>query len=156
MFIRFRGFIVPVVIIALIVLVRFAFLKQLDYPLYHDSVAHYQIVDDLQNLGQSEPSADKLWDLNSGRYYHIGFHSAVVVLAAQLRGSFNEAQLILIIGQVFLIILVLNLGLLASRLFNNSYAGLFTMIFAGLGWSMPAFAINWGKYPAISSLAIAT
>ena len=150
------GIIVPLAITALIVLVRFAFLKQLDYPLYHDSAEHYHIVDDLQNLGKPEQSANtnKIGNLNSERYYHLGFHSAVVVLATQLRGSFNGAQLILITGHAFLIIFFLNLGILASKLFSNSYAGISTVIFAGLGWSMPAYAINWGKYPAISSLAI--
>lgn len=78
----------------------------------------------------------------------------VVVLAAQLRDSFNGAQLILITGQMVLLAFILNLGVLASRLFNNVYAGITAIIFAGLGWSMPAYAINWGKYPAISSLAI--
>jgi hypothetical protein len=151
--VRFRGFIIPLAIIALIVLTRFAFLKELEYPLYYDSAVHYQIVEDLQSQSQSQ-SLGQIWNLNSGRYYHIGFHSTVVVLASQLRRSGNEAQLILITGHVFLIILVLNTGILASRLFNNFYAGILTVIFAGLGWSMPAYAINWGKYPAISSLAI--
>lgn len=151
---RFGGFLVPVAIIALIVLLRFAFLKQLEYPLYHDSAVHYQIVDELQNLSRSPRSVDQIWNLKSGRYYHIGFHSVVVVLAAQLRDSFNEAQLMLIIGQVFLILFILNVGILSSGLFNNIYAGIFTVIFAGLGWSMPAYAINWGKYTAISSLAV--
>jgi hypothetical protein len=152
--IRFSGFIVPLTIIALIILVRFAFLKQLEYPLYHDSAVHYKVVDDLQSPSQSQQSIDKIWNLNFGHYYHLGFHSIVVVLAAQLRGSFDEAQLILITGQVFLIMFILNVGILAARLFNNSYAGISTVIFAGLGWAMPAHAINWGKYPAISSLAI--
>jgi hypothetical protein len=149
----FHGFIAPITIIALIVLVRFAFLKHLEYPLYYDSAIHYQIIEDLQSPSRSQ-SLDQAWNLNSGRYYHIGFHSTIVVLGAQLRDSFNEAQLILITGHVFLIILVLNTGLLASKLFNNFYAGILTVIFAGLGWLMPAYAINWGKYPAISSLAI--
>jgi hypothetical protein len=148
-----HGFIAPLIIIALIVLVRFAFLKHLEYPLYYDSAVHYQIIQDLQSPSRSQ-SLNQIWNLNSGRYYHIGFHSIVVVLAAQLRGSFNEAQLILITGHVFLIVLMLNTGLLASKLFNNFYAGILTVIFAGVGWLMPAFAINWGKYPAISSLAI--
>lgn len=151
---RFRDFIAPLAVIALILLVKFAFLKDLEYPLYYDSAVHYQIIDDLQSLSQSQPPVDGTGALNSGRYYHLGFHSTVVVLAAQLRDSYNEAQLILITGHVFLMLLILNVGIFASRLFNNDYAGISTILFAGLGWAMPAHAINWGKYPALASLAV--
>lgn len=151
---RLSDFIVALTVIALIVLVKFAFLKQLEYPLYYDSAVHYEVVDDLQNLSEPQPGLEKVWNLKSGRYYHLGFHSTVAVLGAQLGGSYDEAQLILTTGHVFLIGIVLSVGILSSRLFNSYYAGIATIIFAGLGWSMPAYAINWGKYPAISSLAI--
>jgi hypothetical protein len=151
---RFTDLIIPIAVIALILLVRFAFLKELEYPLYYDSAVHYQIIDDLQSLSQSQQSGYEMGALNSGRYYHLGFHSTVVVLAAQLRDSHDEAQLILVTGHVFLMLLILNVGTFASRLFNNSYAGISTILFAGLGWAMPAFAVNWGKYPAIASLAV--
>jgi hypothetical protein len=151
---RFRDFIAPLAVIALILLARFAFLKDLEYPLYYDSAVHYQIIDDLQSLGQAQRPVDGIWTLDSGRYYHLGFHSTVAVLAAQWRDSNDVARLILITGHVFLILLILNVGILASRLFDNVYAGVSTILFAGLGWAMPAHAINWGKYPALAALAV--
>lgn len=144
----------PLVVIGLILLARFAFLRELEYPLYNDAAVHYQIIENLQDSSHSHQAVNKGKALNFGRYYHLGFHSMVAVLDAQWGASNQLARWILACGHVFLAFLILNMGILSSRIFNIGYAGIVTTLLVGLGWTMPAFAVNWGKYPAIASLAV--
>lgn len=142
-------------IILLIVTIRLAFLKQLEFPLYYDSAEHYQTIASLQNPTIPQRGSCGFETLDPSCYYHLGFHSLVVVMSQQVGGRFSIAQLMLGIGHVFLLLFILSLYLLVKRLGNNRlYSGIITVIFAGLGWTMPAFAVNWGKYPAIASLAV--
>ncbi len=142
-------------IILLIVTIRLAFLKQLEFPLYYDSAEHYQTISSLQNPTIPQRGSCGFETLDPSCYYHLGFHSLVVVMSQQVGDGFSIAQLMLGIGHVFLLLFILSLYLLVKRLGNNRLnSGMITVIFAGLGWTMPSFAVNWGKYPAIASLAV--
>lgn len=142
-------------IILLIATIRLAFLKQLEFPLYYDSAEHYQTIASLQNPTVPQRGSCGFETLDPSCYYHLGFHSLVVVMSQQVGDGFSIAQLMLGLGHVFLLLFILSLYLLVRRPGNNRLnSGMITVIFAGLGWTMPAFAVNWGKYPAIASLAV--
>lgn len=142
-------------IILLIVTIRLAFLKQLEFPLYYDSAEHYQTIASLQDPTFPQRGSCGVETLDPSCYYHLGFHSLVVVMSQQVGDRFSIAQLILGIGHACLLLFIASLYLLVERLSDHRlHSGMITVIFAGFGWTMPAFAVNWGKYPAIASLAV--
>jgi hypothetical protein len=141
-----------VIAVSLIAILRLAFIYELEFPLYYDSSVHYQIVKDLLMPYQFPKAFYNLEKIFSFHYYHFGFHS---IVASNLGvSSKNVSQGILIIGQLFLVISPFSLALFVKRLTLSTWAGIYTALFAGIGWDMPAYAINWGKYPAVAAVAI--
>ena len=146
---------IPVICMGLIVffllILRLSFLKHIILPPYSDSPIHYQIV-----YGLLQPEATAVSKLSFGNiftnYYHFGFHSIVAWLA--LTTGFDPANAISLVGQLFLVIAPLSILLLVTVLTNDSNGALFSGLLAAIGWSMPAFAVNWGKFPALISLAL--
>ena len=134
-----------------LLLMRLAFLKYILLPSYSDSPIHYQIV-----YGFLHPEAVNNAKLSLetifSNYYHFGFHSLVAWLAYLTK--INPADAISLVGQLFLIIGPLSILFLVYKITNNGLAALFAGVLAAIGWNMPAFAVNWGKFPAISSLAV--
>jgi len=137
-----RSFLLIVLFLAgLIAILRLSFIQGLEFPLYNDSALHYRIISDILSFA-----------LAPHTYYHFGFHS-IVAVSAGLAGSQDILHAILVVGQFFLLIAPFSLAVLTHRLTGQTWAGVFTALFAGLGWNMPAYATNWGKYPAIASMA---
>jgi hypothetical protein len=136
-----------------VLITRFSFLYHLNFPPYLDSPVHFQIIQDLRN-----PAAPPLAQFTIGKlftlhYYHFGFHSFVAVLSAF--GNIQDAlQAMLIVGQLMVLISTFSLAFFAKEFTGSSWAGVFTALFAGIGWRMPLYAVNWGKYPAIAGIAI--
>ena len=60
----------------------------------------------------------------------------------------------LILGQMILVALPLSLFFIIKHETKSNSAGILTVLLAGFGWYMPAYAVNWGKYPALTSLAL--
>jgi hypothetical protein len=48
----------------------------------------------------------------------------------------------------------MSLFFIIKRETGSISAGIFTVLLAGFGWYMPAYAVNWGKYPALASLPL--
>lgn len=132
-----------------IFLLRLIFIRNLLVPPYADSVQHLQIVQDFLNPNQS-PQAFYRLSFDLGHYYHFSFHA----LAAFLSGvtSTSPAQTILFLGQYFQALAILAVYPIARILMKDSLSAWAVMIVAGLILSIPAYASNWGKYPAIASL----
>lgn len=133
----------------LLLVMRLAFLKQLLMPGYSDSPIHYQIV-----LGFLDPgSVDSKLSLENifSNYYHFGFHAIAAWLTA-LSGIAPE-KAISLLGQIFLVVAPVSVMFLAHTLTRNVNGALFAGLLAATGWLMPAFAVNWGKFPALASLA---
>ncbi|MBW7942461.1 MAG: hypothetical protein H3C64_08710 [Candidatus Kuenenia stuttgartiensis] len=132
-----------------ILLLRLIFIQGLLVPPYADSATHWQIVRDFMNP-QNPPQAFFHLSFDLKRYYHFGFHA----LAAWLCGitATNPATVILILGQYFQALAVLSIFPLVMVLSRNSYFAWMAMCVAGLFLPMPAYASNWGKYPAIASM----
>jgi hypothetical protein len=126
------------------VLLRLAFVSRAILPSYFDSAAHYGMIKDIvQNGGVGL--------LASTPYYHAGYH----LLAAFLASAFNAeiAKTMLILGQVILSLIPVSTFFLVKQLSSSNRAGIFAVILSAFGWYMPAHAANWGKYPALTSLA---
>lgn len=141
-------------LIALIVLLvsRLVFLEYILLPPHSDSPIHYEVVADF--LEPQSESGDgitlgNIWQ----RYYHFGFHS----LAAWLTVTTNVPPegAISLLGQVFLFTAPISIFALTHSITKNVMSATFAALLAAFGWAMPAFGVNWGKFPALSALAVA-
>jgi len=134
----------------LLLIARLSFLKHIILPSYSDSPIHYQIV-----FGFLHPSASNTANLSLENifynYYHFGFHSLVAWLASITEIMPTDA--ISLIGQIFLVIAPISVLFLTYVITKNRDGALFAGLLTATGWLMPAFAVNWGKLPALSSLA---
>lgn len=138
-------------VFALIIL-RMPFLSEIILPPYSDSSIHYQIISQFLNPNLPNQSRHSLVNIFSN-YYHYGFHSIAVWLT--LVSGLDVGKVILLTGQLFLIVLPLSIYSLVFALSKNHAASLLSGILSTIGWAMPAFSVNWGKYPALGSLALA-
>lgn len=131
--------------------VRLAFLKYIILPPYSDSPIHYQIV---QGFLYPEATLDTKLSLSSifTNYYHFGFHSMAAWLASI--ADLDPAKAIPLLGQLFLILGPLSIIFLVKTVTASNQGAILAGLLAAMGWHMPAFAVNWGKYPALAALAI--
>ena len=136
----------------LFLLARLAFLRNLILPPYNDSPKHYKIIQ-----GFLHPSATNVSFYSpintASHYYHFGFHSLAAWLSALSR--IDPASSIALLGQVIVTLAPFSILLLTYSLTRNTRAAWVATLFAALGWQMPYFALNWGKYPAITGLTLA-
>lgn len=134
-----------------LLLIRLAFLRGMVLPPYDDAPEHYAIVQDLlrpdSNLGNFY-SIESL----AGRYYHLGFHvlSAWICLVS----GRAAADVIALLGQLFLVLLPLSVFFLTYVATHRLSAGVITATYSAFAWRMPAFAANWAKYPALAGLSL--
>jgi hypothetical protein len=63
---------------------------------------------------------------------------------------------ILILGQMIVAVIPLSIFPIIKQETQSNTAGLFAVLLAAFGWYMPAYAVNWGKYPALTSLPLIT
>jgi hypothetical protein len=130
---------------------RLAFISKLFMPLYFDSARHFVIIKSL--LGNIAPSSGTtLFQQLGTNYYHVGFHFLAAFLSSILDVEITKSMLVL--GQMILAVIPLSVFLLIKHETKSNSAGIFAVLLAGLGWSMPAYALNWGKYPAVTSLIV--
>lgn len=142
---------VLILAVFLLLVVRLSFLEHILMPPYSDSPIHYQAI--LELLGRNQGLVSKISPSNIlNQYYHFGFHA----LAAWLVSVSGHApqDVMSLLGQIFLVIGPLSIFALALTLTGNLSAALLAGTLAAIGWAMPAFAVNWGKYPALLSLAV--
>ena len=127
---------------------RLAFIAGLTVPLYYDSVMHYSIITDLITKFNQAGLPD--FSTFVGGYYHLGYHLLTTALDLALQAPI--AAIMLVFGQILVALLPLPLFFSLRRETKSDLAALFACLLAGWGWSMPAYAVNWGKYPALISL----
>jgi len=134
------------------ILLRLAFISSVIVPLYFGSAQHYQIINNLmRSLASNEIT---LLNGPTGAYYHIGFHVLTAWIVSGLRA--DSSDVILILGQIVVAVLPLSTFMIVKQETQSNRAGLFTIFLAAFGWYMPAYAVNWGKYPALTSLPLIT
>lgn len=126
------------------------FLSEIPLPPYIDGIEHYSIVDNLMKLDQR--GVEILGNIHHGSYYHIGIHS----IASTLILTFNliPSKVMIIIGQILLVIAIGSLYFPLYELTGNRNTALISLIITSLIWSMPGYALNWSKYPALATIAV--
>jgi hypothetical protein len=121
-------------------LLRLIFVSRAILPSYFDSAQHYSTIKNLLQHGTST------------MYYHRGFHMVTAFLVTVLQADIAKTMLIL--GQLVLAIMPVSVFFIVKRTTGSNGAGIFAIILSALGWYMPAHALNWGKYPALMSIAL--
>ncbi len=134
------------------IFLRLAFVSKVILPLYFDSAQHYFITNALIRSLAAHQSP--LLSLPAGMYYHTGFHFMTAWMASILQADILDV--ILILGQVIVAALPLSMFSIIKQETQSSVAAVFTVLLAAFGWYMPAYAVNWGKYPALTSLPLIT
>ena len=137
-----------ILILVISVYIRLGFISGLVVPLYFDSAMHYSIIRDL--ITNFETSTLPTYSSFVGGYYHLGFH--VLAAALSLALHIDAKDVILILGQIVLAVIPLPLFFIVRQETKLDLAGIFATLLAGWGWYMPAHAVNWGKYPALTSI----
>lgn len=134
----------------LFVVLRLAFLARVVVPLYFDSAQHYTIIKSLIDGLTSNEATSPGWPAST--YYHIGFHLLTAWTVSTLRAEIVDAMLVL--GQVILAAIPFGIFLVIRQETKSDSAAIFAVLLAAFGWYMPAYAVNWGKYPALASLPL--
>ena len=134
-----------IVAFAVFLIFQLAFLKNMLLPSYFDSAEHYRIIKYFAEYYASSGGSFPLIN-----YYHVGFH----LLSATVSHIFHLGivDTMLVLGQVILTILPFSLFFIVKQETGSNIAAAFTCLLAGVGWHMPAHAMDWGKYPALFSL----
>ncbi|HSM72202.1 MAG TPA: hypothetical protein VK851_11725 [Anaerolineales bacterium] len=142
---------VTIVVFFFLLVVRLAFLNHILLPPYSDSPIHYQIINGFLNPDPGSMSNLSLHTVFSN-YYHFGFHSLTTWLTSTT--GFGAENMISFIGQLFLVVGPISVMSLIYTLTNNISGALFAGLLAAVGWLMPAYSVNWGKFPALVSIAV--
>ena len=130
---------------------RLAFVSEAVLPLYSDSAQHYTIIKGLlANHESSNAAAPFKWPTTA--YYHLGFHLLAAFITSITNTEIDRTMLIL--GQMMVAITPLSIFFIVKHATKSNSAGIFAVLLAAVGWYMPAYAANWGKYPALSSLVL--
>jgi hypothetical protein len=147
-----KSFLVPLFLLLFFlvsILLRLAFIAHILLPPYFDSAEHYRIIQSLVGTVDGTRTAHGFtWPVAS--YYHIGYHAIAAVLTAAFHLDIKNVMLVS--GQIALAAVPIPLFLIVRRVTQSNLAASFTVLLAACGWYMPAYSINWGKYPALFSL----
>ena len=134
----------------LLLLLRLGFLKHILLPGYSDSPIHYQIIDGFLHPNASYSFRYSL-DNIFRNYYHFGFHSLTAWLVSVSGTSLTDA--ISLLGQLFLILAPVSMSFLVYVISRDVKGAFFSGLLTAIGWYMPSFAVNWGKFPALAALS---
>jgi len=139
------------ILVCLVTLVRFWVIRGLDIPMWGDSYQHTMIAQLLVDHGGLFKSWQPYAELQSFTY-HFGYHSLVAVFHWISQMALPQAMLWT--GQIMNILAVVALYPLTLRITKNPWSGVFSVLLAGLLFSMPMFYINWGRYTQLAGLVL--
>ena len=129
-------------------ILRLAFVAKAVFPMYFDSAQHYQITREI--LATLDPSYASPWTLAT--YYHLGFHFLAAFFSFVTKAEINDIMLLL--GQVILAVMPFSAFFIIKHSTRSTIAALLALLLAAFGWYMPAHAMDWGKYPALTGIAL--
>ena len=130
---------------------RLAFVSKALLPPYSDSAQHYTIIKDL--MGNPEASnATRSFKWPTTTYYHLGFHFLAAFITSVTHTEITKVMLVL--GQMLVAVIPLSIFFIPRYATKSNSAGILAVLLAAFGWYMPAYAVNWGKYPALASLIL--
>jgi len=144
-------------VIGLLLLVtgwRFYQVRHLALPAWVDSVHHTLLVRILLEQG-TLPETWGPYLPTTPFYYHFGFHLSAALLA-KVTGMTGLAlgNAVLIMGQLWQVLLVLALYLLARTLFAAHEPALIAALLVSFVAEMPAFYVSWGRYPLLAGATL--
>jgi hypothetical protein len=126
-------------------------LRDIDLPMWGDSVHHtiitQLIVEHNGLFNEWRPYAE-----SSTFTYHFGFHSTAAVF--HWLTGLSVSRSVLWVGQLVNTLAIISLYPLATRVGKNSWAGVVTMVVAGLLSPMPMYYTNWGRYTQLAGQVI--
>jgi hypothetical protein len=141
-----------IVLFGAFLFLRLAFVSEVIIPLYFDSAQHYLIIKTL--IASLASDAIPALGSPAGAYYHTGFHLLTAWTVSTWRADVIDA--ILILGQIIVAAIPFSMFPIIKQETQSNSAALFAVLLAAFGWYMPAYAANWGKYPALTSLPLIT
>ncbi len=142
---------VYILVLPVLVFTRFWPIRDLDLPMWGDSIQHTMIAQLLVDHGGLFDSWAPYAELQSFTY-HFGFHAATAVYSWLTHLSLPLATLYT--GQILNILAVLSLYPLAIRITHNRWAGVIAVVVAGLLSPFPQAYTNWGRYTQLAGQVI--
>ncbi|MBK9206869.1 MAG: hypothetical protein IPL71_00605 [Anaerolineales bacterium] len=142
---------VLILIFCVSIFLRLVFISEAITPLYFDSAEHYRIIRYLLGIYRNSQSILQT-SLPDSRYYHLGFHLMTAALPSSVQWYVMDSMMIF--GQIILAMIPIPVFFIVRHETSSDKAGLLAVLLASFGWYMPAYAVNWGKYPALTSLII--
>ncbi len=140
---------IPLLIFLFFLILRLGFLQNLVLPPFSDSAKHFERLGSLLSLEYAEPLTFETFS----PYYHWGFHGITAWVDA-ITKDFSPLTMA-VIAHFFLGVLPVAIYfMLLSLTDGDVFAAIFGAFLAGLGWVMPAYAINFGKYPALVAISL--
>ena len=140
------------ILIAALIVTRLLPIRNMVAPAWGDSVHHTLIVQLILDHGGLFQSWVPYAPLSTFSY-HFGFHAALANWA-WLSGA-DAAHAVLVGGQIINVLAALALYPLAMRMGGeNRWAGVVTVLVAGLLSQMPAYYVNWGRYTQLAGQTI--
>lgn len=133
---------------------RFYQIRLLDLPAWVDSVHHTLLVRILLEQGWV-PTTWGPYLPDTPFYYHFGFHASAA-LFAKLAGMTDVAlaDAVLYVGQLWQVLAVLAVYLLARTLFCQQEAAFIAAILVSFVAEMPAFFVTWGRYTLLAGITL--
>jgi len=126
--------------------------RMLEAPMWGDSVQHTVMAQLMMDHGGLFTSWEPYAPYRTLTVQY-GFSSLVAVFAWVAGVSSTQATLI--VGQILNALAIIALYPLATRLARgNAWAGIGTMLIAGLYSTMPAYYANWGRYAQLAGQVI--
>lgn len=148
---RFWPAIALIIVLDALVVTRFWAIRNLEAPMWGDSVQHTLIAQLMLDNGGLFSSWEPYTPYQTLTVQY-GF-PAVAAVFSWISG-FSSWQATLYTGQLLNILAVASLYPLAVRLSGKRWSGVIAVLIAGLVSSMPAMYVNWGRYAQLTGQAI--
>lgn len=151
---RAQGWSSVIGLLLLVTLWRFYQVRQLALPAWVDSVHHTLLVRILLEQWWL-PNTWGPYLPDTPFYYHFGFHASAALLA-WLTGmtGLELGNAVLIAGQLWQVLLVLAIYLLARALLHEHEPAFIAMLLVSFVAEMPAFYVSWGRYPLLAGATL--
>ena len=138
-------------VFALSLAVRLLMIRGMPYPAWSDSY-HHTIISQMIAEGGVIPQSYRPYIPIDTFAYHFGFHSTVAFF--HWVTGMSVPQAVLVVGQILNGLAALSIYLLTRYLTKDRWAALASALIAGLLSIMPAYYVNWGRYPQLGGQVI--
>ncbi len=138
-------------VFALSLAVRLLMIRGMPYPAWSDSY-HHTIISQMIAEGGAIPQSYRPYIPLDTFAYHFGFHSTVAFF--HWITGLGIPQAVLVVGQILNALSVLSIYLLARYLTEDRWAALASALIVGLLSVMPAYYVNWGRYPQLGGQVV--